>query len=244
MILAAGLGTRLGEHTASRPKALLPLEGTTLLEQAVLKLVRHGIRDIIVNVHHYAAMVREYLDEKNGFGINLQVSGEEDKLLDTGGGIRKAAGFLAAAEHFFVYNVDVLSNIDLGRMLDQHLQTRALATLAVRNRQSSRFLLFDSTGHLRGWKNTATGESLGDQAAWTDCRPLAFSGIHLLSARVLDLLPEQDEPFSIIPVYTGLAGKHPVMAYVHDGDDWMDVGRVGQLDTAREWLRRNQEEKK
>ncbi|HDR89789.1 MAG TPA: nucleotidyltransferase family protein [Bacteroidetes bacterium] len=239
MILAAGMGTRLGRHARHQPKALLQVGRYTLLEQAVKKLISHGITRIVVNVHHHAQQVREYIDRQNRFGIDLEISGEEDRLLDTGGGIFRAAPFLSRAQCCVVYNVDVVSNIDLHRMIDRHRTSGALATLAVRERNASRYLLFDESGRLRAWKNAGTGETRGDVSGNGHLVPLAFSGIHVLSSEIFKLYEATTPSFPIIPVYLELARNHRVMAYPHNGDVWMDVGKPERIEEAGNWLNEN-----
>ncbi|MGC9472266.1 MAG: nucleotidyltransferase family protein [Bacteroidales bacterium] len=239
MILAAGMGTRLGRYTRHQPKALLQVGRYTLLEQAVKKLVSHGITHIVVNVHHHAQQVREYIERQGGFGADMEISGEEDRLLDTGGGIFKAAPFLSRAQYCVVYNADVVSNINLSRMIEKHLASNALATLAVRERDASRYLLFDESGRLRAWKNVRTGEIMGDMAGNGELVPLAFSGIHVLSTKIFELYKAGTPSFPIIPVYLELARNHRVMAYPHNKDVWMDVGKPEQIEEAGNWLNEN-----
>lgn len=150
MILAAGLGTRLRPLTNDRPKALVEVAGKPLLEHAITKLTQQGTRDIIINTHHFAEKIAEFLESKKNFGVHIELS-HEPTLLDTGGGLNKAAHFFNDGEPFLLYNTDVLSNIDLGAMLAVHQRTGALATLAVRDRKTSRYFLFDDDGRLVGW---------------------------------------------------------------------------------------------
>lgn len=160
MILAAGLGTRLRPLTDDRPKALVTVAGRTLLEITLSRLRSFGVSDVIVNAHHYAQMIVDYLQAHNKFGMKIEVSCEAE-LLDTGGGLKKAAHFFSNSpqEPFILHNVDVLSNIDLGQMVRIHSEQRALATLAVQQRESSRQLLFDEQGQLRGRRSGAEGET-------------------------------------------------------------------------------------
>jgi len=239
MILAAGMGTRLDPYTRHQPKALLRVGRYTLLEQAVKKLISHGITRIVVNVHHHAQQVREYIDREGGFGVDMEISGEEDRLLDTGGGIFHAASFLSRAQHCVVYNVDVVSNIDLDRMIEKHRASGALVTLAVRERKSSRYLLFDENGRLRAWKDDGTGEIKGNDTRNRRLVPLAFSGIHVLSTEIFNLYTADEPSFPIIPVYLELAQTHPVLAYPHNGDVWMDVGKPSRIEEAGNWLNEN-----
>ncbi|MGB1243748.1 MAG: sugar phosphate nucleotidyltransferase, partial [Chitinophagales bacterium] len=159
MIFAAGLGTRLRPLTNDKPKALVEVNGKPLLEIVILQLKRYGFRDIVVNVHYFAKQIIRFLEAKNNFGIHIQISDESDLLLETGGGLQKAKHFLCSDdEPFLVHNVDILSDINLKALYQSHLEGSPLATLVVRNRKTSRYLLFDETNRLCGWKNVKTGE--------------------------------------------------------------------------------------
>lgn len=226
MILAAGLGTRLRPLTDDRPKALVEVAGRTLLEITLRRLASYGIRDVIVNVHHFADMVVDYLNKNDNFGMRIEISREE-VLLDTGGGLKKAAWFLledSGDEPFLLHNVDVVSTIDLDRMVQVHRTSRALATLAVQDRETSRYLLFDT-------QNLLCGRRAGRDQAPEIVRPsaetqaLAFSGVHVISPRLLALLTEQDA-FSIIPAYLRLAAQNEkILAFRADDYYWRDLGR-------------------
>ncbi|HEY2858578.1 MAG TPA: nucleotidyltransferase family protein [Terracidiphilus sp.] len=226
MVLAAGLGTRLRPLTNDRPKALVEVGGRTMLELVLERLRAFGVRDVIVNVHHYADAVVDYLRVHQNFGIRIEVS-REDELLDTGGGLKKAAWFFlegGSQEPFLLHNVDVLSTIDLGRMIAWHNQHDALATLAVQDRPTSRCLLFDDEGKLCGREAGRDGA----QEFARECaapRPLAFSGIHVISPRLLALMKEEGA-FSIIATYLRLAGDgEKVMGFRADEYRWRDLGR-------------------
>jgi NDP-sugar pyrophosphorylase family protein len=213
MVLAAGLGTRLRPLTDTRPKALVQIGDRTLLEITLARLRSFGIQDVIVNAHHFADMIVEYLVANRNFGMNIEVS-REDVLLDTGGGLKKAAWFFQqhAAEPFVLHNVDVISTIDLHRMLDYHKAQGALATLAVQDRPTSRPLTFDGNLLLQG-----RGPGL------------AFSGIHIISPRLLSMITE-DGAFSIISTYVRLAAQgEKVLGFRADGYQWRDVGKPEDL---------------
>jgi len=203
MVLAAGLGTRLRPLTDDRPKALVEIAGRTLLEITLTRLRTFGVHEVIVNVHHFADMIVEYLKANNNFGMRIEVSREEI-LLDTGGGLKKAAWFFLEdtarkTEPFLLHNVDVLSTIDLGRMLHAHRESKSLATLAVQTRESSRQLLFDEQDQLCGRRAGSDREpEIVRSAPRLD--PLAFSGIHVISPRLLSLMTENGV-FSIIDTY-------------------------------------------
>jgi NDP-sugar pyrophosphorylase family protein len=226
MVLAAGLGTRLRPLTLDRPKALVEVGGRTMLEVTLDRLRAFGIRDVIVNAHHYADMLVDYLCAHQNFGMHIEISREEE-LLDTGGGLKKAAWFFlddGAEEPFLLHNVDVLSTIDLGRMVRSHKEREALATLAVQDRSTSRYLVFDDQGQLCG-RQAARGEEPEFTRECLDPRLLAFSGIHVISTEMLKLLGE-DGAFSIIATYLRLAGAgEKVVAFRADEYRWRDMGR-------------------
>src|ERR1700751_744016 len=228
MILAAGLGTRLRPLTDDRPKALVEVAGYTLLEITLRRLRQFGIREVIVNVHHFAEMVVDYLKKNDNFGMRIEISREE-VLLDTGGGLKKAAGFFLEDSHdfetpFILHNVAVISTIDVRRMAQFHTENQALATLAVQDRETFRYLLFDERHQLcgrrtgRDQKNELVRPSQPTQA-------LAFSGIHIISPRFLELILE-DGVFSIITTYLRLATEgEKILAFQADDYYLRDMGR-------------------
>lgn len=219
MILAAGLGTRLRPLTNDRPKALVEVAGRTLLEIALIRLRSFGINEAIINVHHFADRMIEYLEANGNFGMRIEVS-REDELLDTGGGLKKAAWFFLEdgadrEQPFLLHNVDVLSTIDFARMVQFHTERGALATLAVQRRTTSRPLLFDEQGLLRG---RDPGES-------TPYQPQAFCGIHVLSPRIFELMHENGA-FSIIDAYVRLAAQgEKIGGFPADEFYWRDLGK-------------------
>jgi len=232
MILAAGLGTRLRPLTDDRPKALVELNGRTLLEITLARLRDFGVTEVIVNVHHFADKVINYLHGNKLFGMRIEVS-VEDVLLDTGGGLKKAAWFFledsaAKDEPFLLHNVDVISTIDFGKMLDAHAANKALATLAVQKRDSSRQLLFDNHLQLCGRRHSLDRDPEIARHA-NQLEPLAFSGIHVISPRLLPMLTE-DGIFSIIQPYLRLAAQKEVIhGFRADEYYWRDLGRVEDL---------------
>ena len=233
MILAAGLGTRLRPLTNDRPKALVELNGRALLEITIERLKTFGIREIIVNVHHYADQIAVYLKSRQNFGIQIAVSREDGLLLDTGGGLRKAAWFFLendSQESFLLHNVDILSNVDLHQMSEAHKKSAALVTLAVQQRTSSRQLLFDENNLLAGRrKGTAPDEIVRSAKG---LQPLAFSGIHVISPRLLSLFTEVGV-FSIIDTYLRLSGSgEKIAAFRADESYWRDLGRLEDLQQA------------
>lgn len=235
MVLAAGLGTRLRPLTNDRPKALVEVDGRTLLEITLRRLASFGIREVIVNVHHFADLVVEYLRRNDNFGLEVEISREDDLLLDTGGGLKKAAWFFLqdgahSEEPFLLHNVDVVSTIDFGRMLQAHNANSALATLAVQKRRTSRHLLFDEWNQLCGRQ---TGDNVPEMVRPApQTKALAFSGIQVISPPLLNLMSEQGV-FSIITTYLHLASEgQKILAFQADEYYWRDLGRpenIGQV---------------
>jgi NDP-sugar pyrophosphorylase family protein len=242
MILAAGLGTRLRPLTNDRPKALVEVSGQTLLEITLQRLASFGVRDFIINVHHFADKVIDYLAQKKNFGFRIEIS-REDVLLDTGGGLKKAAWFFLdgnAGDPFILHNVDVISTIDLSRMLQSHAENHALATLAVQDRDTSRLLLFDERNELCG--RQAGRDATADMVRpATKVKALAFSGVHVISPRLLPMISEAGV-FSIITAYLRLAGqREKIQAFRADEYYWRDLGKPehvlqAQIDVAKNML--------
>jgi len=228
MIFAAGLGTRLKPITNDRPKALAKIHGTPLLEIIILRLVNYGFDEIIVNVHHYADMVMEFLESKNNFGINLQISDERGELLDTGGGLKKASWFFDDNKPFLVHNVDTLTDIDLLDYYNYHVENDALATLLVRHRPGSRFFLFNENKRLYGWENVITNEKIIAIDGSVQLEQIAFSCLHVIDPSIFNLIHEGG-CFSIIDVYLRLAKAHKIMGYIDDNSYWLDVGTPEKL---------------
>ncbi len=231
MILAAGLGTRLRPLTNNKPKALVEVQGRPLLEYAILKLKRAGFNEIVINIHHFADQIIDFLEQKNNFGIQIQLSDERQQLLETGGGLLKATPFLQDCEAFLLYNVDIITDLDIKKMYDQHIQSGALATLAVKERETSRQILFDETNHLCTWQNILTGEKKVVRQASGKLTPIAFSGIHVISPKIFDLMSETGK-FSIIDTYLRLADKYSIQSYTHNRDLWLDMGNKEKIKEA------------
>ncbi len=238
MILAAGLGTRLRPLTNDRPKALVEVAGCTLLEITLRRLRAFGVHDVIINTHHFADMIADYLHSHGNFGMHIVLSHEE-ALLDTGGGLKKAAPFFldspGAGDPFILHNVDVISTIDLASMLRHHAEHKALATLAVQDRPTARPLLFDQVAQLCG-RRTGSEHTQEMARPAAHPQPLAFSGIHILAPRLLSLL-EEEGAFSIIPAYLRLAARgESILAFRADQYYWRDLGRPESLTHAGEDL--------
>jgi len=238
MILAAGLGTRLRPLTDHRPKALVEVASRTLLEITLSRLVASGVREVIINVHHFADAILDYLKANDNFGMRIEVS-RENVLLDTGGGLKKAAYFFLEdsnrlGEPFILHNVDVISTIDLRRMVQFHTENQALATLAVQDRETARYLLFDEQlklcGRRRGQETEFVRSSRRVQA-------LAFSGIHVISPRLFAMMIEEGI-FSIITSYLRLAAQgENILAFRADEYYWRDLGRPDDVMRAAQDLK-------
>lgn len=229
MLFAAGLGTRLKPFTDKHPKALAEVNGKTLLEHNIRYLQRYGIEDVVVNVHHFADQIEQVINDNSSFGSWVTISDERNEVLETGGGLLKAAENFAGDEPFVVMNVDVLTNLDLGRMIEAHKASDAMATLAVMKRDSSRQLLFDEHMMLCGWANNNTGEQkISREVTWM--QPFAFSGIQVLSPSILNM-PFTGK-FSMIDVYLHFAKEHVIKGYDHTGNIFIDVGKPESLEKA------------
>lgn len=231
MIFAAGLGTRLRPLTDERPKALIEINSVPLLEIAIRRLQAAGVRELIINIHYLGGQIVDFLHHNTFSGLRIAVSDERDLLLDTGGGLQKAAWFFDDDRPFLAYNADVLTTLDLKALYAAHTASGAIATLAVQERASSRAFLFDENGRLSGWRNTATGAERLCRPAHP-LYPLAFSGIHVIDPRLFGYMPAE-EVFSIVEVYLGAAEREPILAYRHDADVWLDVGKPEQLARAQ-----------
>ena len=227
MVLAAGLGTRLKPLTNNRPKALVEVAGRTLLEITLTRLRTFGIHEVIVNVHHFGDMIENYLKTNKNFGLQIEISREDELLLDTGGGLKKAARFFQQGlpeEPFILHNVDVISNIDFGEMLKFHEAEKALATLAVQDRESTRYLLFDESLELCGRQSGRNGKQELVRPS-KKLLPLAFSGIHVISPRFLTKMSE-DGVFSIVDTYLRVAEQgEKILGFRADRFYWRDLGR-------------------
>ena len=234
MLFAAGLGTRLRPLTDDRPKALVEVAGQPLLGWNLRRLYAAGIRQMVVNVHHFAPKVIAYLQKVDLPGLDLRISDESEALLETGGGLKKAAPLFEADQDILLWNVDVLSDLNLEAFFAFHHQQQSLATLAVRQRTSSRYLQVDEAGRLCGWEHAKTGEVRRARSA-NEVFRRAFSGIHLLRPHLLDLLTETGK-FSIIDSYLRLAADHNLFTYDHSDGFWLDVGKPESLPVAADYL--------
>lgn len=234
MVFAAGMGTRLFPLTSDKPKALVEVAGKTLLQRAIERVSGAGYDDLVINIHHFGDQIIRYLEENNNFGLSITISDESKGLLDTGGGILKAAQWLDGDEPFLVYNVDVLSNIDLQLFRKYHKDRGGIATVVVRDRSTARYLAFDELMQLTGWKNIKTGEEITSRIC-SEFNLLAFSGIQLINPGIFNLITETGS-FPLIPLYLRLATNHTIFGYQDQSSLWMDLGKPDQLIEAEKML--------
>lgn len=223
MVFAAGLGTRLYPLTADKPKALVEYQGKPLIEYVLQKIIDAGIQHIVVNVHHFPDLIINYLKE-HPHEAEIVISDERDYLRDTGGGLKFAAPLLSNSEHILLHNVDILSDLNIRQLIDYHVHHEALATLAVRQRETSRYFLFDGDMNLCGWRNNKTGEEIRSKAA-DAYAPYAFSGIHIVRRELIDLIPTAEKQ-SITPIYVDLAKNHLLKGFLHNEGHWKDMGKI------------------
>ncbi|MCE2824559.1 MAG: NTP transferase domain-containing protein [Sediminibacterium sp.] len=231
MILAAGLGTRLKPFTDKHPKALAMVNGKSLLQRNIEYLQKIGITEVLVNVHHFADQIIDAINTNNGWGSTVTISDETDAVLETGGGLKKAAWYFKNETSFLLINADILTNLDLDALVVQHTITGALATLAVSVRNSSRYFLFDEAGKLCGWKNQNTGEYKPVHLNDSNTEHLhvkAFSGIQVIDTKLLALM-QREGKFSMVDVYLDLCATHTILAYDHTGATLLDVGKPESL---------------
>lgn len=234
-ILAAGLGTRLKPLTDDRPKALVEVAGKPLINHVVESVMRAGISELVVNVHHFADRLIQHILNWEYPGLTVHISDESDELMDTGGGILKARSFLDDGQPFLVHNVDIISDIDLGAMAREHLATEALATLATRQRETTRSLMITPDGRLCGWKNRISGETkICFESIFSE---VAFSGIHIIGPEFWGAVPWGRRPLSIIDIYLQLASEgKQIQSFPHQSGFWLDLGRIEQIAEAEKLL--------
>ena len=230
MIFAAGLGKRLGKITETIPKAMVDINGKTTLHIAVEKCNAHGFNDIIVNVHHFADMVEDEVKRLNELGYRISVSDERKGLLETGGGLFKARGFFDN-NPFLIYNVDIISDLDLSALYRYHLKKRGLATLAVRHRQGNRFYLIDKSGIIRGWRNNATGDQILTTSSSEGLSEIAFSSMHIVEPEIFNYMSEG--VYTMTTLYLKLATEHNIYTLLDDSGYWGDIGTPESLNYVR-----------
>ena len=223
IIFAAGLGTRFKPWTDEHPKALAIVNGKSLLQRNIEYLQQYGITEVVVNVHHFANQIKEAIDENDGWGSNISISDETEEVLETGGGLMKARHLLEGDEPFISLNVDILTNMDLAKLIAFHQQHRPLVTMGVTNRKSSRVLLFDEGSRLCGWKNLLTGEEKISIQKSTLLEK-AYSCVVVYEPAIFSLIQQQGK-FSIIAAYLDLAAANSIIGLDHSGDKLVDVGK-------------------
>lgn len=240
MIFAAGLGTRLKPLTDTMPKALVRIGGEPLIKHVILRLKEAGFQRIVVNVHHFAQQIIDYLEENEHFGLDIRISDETEQLLETGGGIKKARDLFDPHSPVLIHNVDILSNVDLTAFYDHACSSGAEATLLVSERQTKRYLLFDAEYRLVGWTNKETGEVKSPHNWVKDelqsLQMLAFSGIHVFSPALFPMMDQWPDRFPIIDFYLKACATHPLSGYVADNLRMIDVGKLDSLQQAEEFL--------
>ena len=234
MIFAAGLGTRLKPYTDTKPKALVEVNGKPLLEHAIEHLASFGFNEIVINTHHFGNQIIDFIHNYKNTSVELFISDESEELLDTGGGLVFAKHFFEKDENFVLYNVDIISDLNLKSLMLNHIQTGALATLAIRERKSSRYFVFDENLRLKGWKNSQTGQEIGAFDLSRD-KMLAFSGIHAVNASIFDYI-HQDGKFSITPIYLDLAKDYKIMGHLDNSGYWLDCGKPEHIEKAASFL--------
>lgn len=248
MIFAAGLGTRLKPLTDTMPKALVRVGGEPLIKRVILNLAAAGVERIVVNVHHFAEQIIDYLKDNDNFGLDIRISDETAGLLETGGGIKKAAPLFDSTAPILIHNVDILSNVNLSEFYQMASRSEELrvkseeadcdAVLLVSWRKTKRYLLFNDDMKLVGWTNIETGEvrSPYPELNPKECRMYAFAGIHALSPRLLKMMDEFPDRFGIIDFYLKACATHNIKGYVKDDLKLMDIGKLDTLAQAEEFL--------
>ena len=229
MILAAGKGTRLHPITESKPKALVPFKGVPMLELVIGKLISQGFSELVINVHHFKDQIMDFVNEKNGFGANVSFSVEEE-LLDTGGGIKKAIPLLGQEPVLF-HNIDIISNVDLKQFYADHISWGGLASLAVKERPTSRQLLFGPDFLLSGWHHPENRIRIISRKNRKGYYETAFSGIYILDPQIFNLFPDE-KIFSVMPWLLELSGQHDILGWDHSSDFWYDLGSLENLKMA------------
>lgn len=235
MLFAAGLGTRLKPITNNKPKALVELNGKPLIWYAIQYLQNAGVNRIVVNIHHFAEQVKKYCENAK-FKAEIIFSNESEKLLDTGGGIKKADSLFSKKNDIIVFNTDIITDISIKKLLNIHKKNKNLSTLSVSNRQGNRKLLFDKENKLTGWRNIQTQEYIKTSRFEETHYEASFSGLHIISPQIFELMPK-DDVFSIIQLYLKLSDKHRIEAFIQKNNYWFDIGTAERLKIATEKLK-------
>ena len=233
MILAAGIGMRLKPLTENLPKALLAIDGEPLLGIVIKRLIQAGFRQIVVNVHHHAELVLTYLRCNDYFGIRIIVSDESSQLLDTGGAIKRASPMFGDEQNILIHNVDILTNLDLSQLYQDHLVSEAGVTLVTKNRPTSRYILIDGNNRFCGWENPSDNIRIVRNASSAEINPIAFSGVYVLNRMVFSDFPEADK-FGLFNWLLNIADHQRIVAWNQGNTFWYEVGRIESLNLARE----------
>ncbi len=231
IILAAGLGSRLKSITNNKPKALVEVNGIPMLEMVIQNLKGQGVHDFLINIHHFGQSIIDFLTKNNNFGVNITISDERNKLLDTGGAILKASDFIQGSEPILVHNVDIISSIKIDDLLNNHIANNSIATLCVRKRNSGRGLLFNDNMHLIGWTNIEKQEYKWVDNTFTDYSLFAFSGIYLISPDFTKQIKQKGK-FSIIDTWLEIAKSNTITGFIDTSDIWHDLGTAHKINIA------------
>lgn len=234
LIFAAGMGTRLKPLTDNCPKALVKVAGKPMLQILIERLKKQNINELVINIHHFGRQIIDFLAKNNNFGCRIEISDERHKLLDTGGGLKKAEKFLKDQDYFLIHNADIFSENSLAELETVHKLSGALATLSVKKRPASRKFGFNDKDQLCAWKNFETGETIFSRASQQNLNYLAFSGIHIVSRKIFSYL-KPDEKYSITPEYIKLAAKHKIIAHEHC-EPLFDLGTPDRIAKAEKYL--------
>ena len=234
MIFAAGLGTRLKPLTDKKPKALVEIEGCPLLEIAIKKLIKFGIKHIIINVFHFADQIIDFIESKNFSEAEILISDERNQLLDTGGGLLKAKDLFIKHSPIITYNVDILCDINLDDLVKFHNEQKNFVTMFVQNREASRYLIFDDHNRLCGWQNPKTGEEIWSTIPQKASK-LGYNGIQIVDYEIFSHI-NKSGAFSIIPFYIELAAKKKICGWLNDDVKWFDIGTLEKISNAVEFL--------
>lgn len=232
IILAAGLGTRLFPLTNNKPKALVEINGVTLLELAIRQLESFGFTEIVINVHAFGDQIIDFI-QNNSFNAIIHISDERNELLDTGGGLIKAMRFFTNEMPILVYNVDIISSVNLAELYQLHIQSEAMVSLIVRERKTTRYLLFDTKMNLSGWRNNSTSEEIIVASSPDSLNEYAFSGIHVVDAKIKNYFSSDLHPFSLIPFYLKVAELESIKGVLDNKSSWFDVGKPAQLEEVK-----------
>jgi len=231
IILAAGLGSRLNAITRETPKALVEVNGFTMLETVIRKLKDKGITEFLVNIHHFGQKIINFLDANNNFGVHISISDEREELLNTGGAILKARDFIHGKEDILIHNVDIFSDVNLLKMHNYHTEKNCMATLCIRKRDTKRYLLFDDYNNLNGWTNTATNEFKWVLEKPLQFHPFAFSGIYIINPEFVEKI-NQKGSFSIIDSWLEVAKHDIVKGFIDKSTIWHDLGTIERITEA------------